>query len=132
MKSLNRIEVIGNVGQDPTVRQAGQSTVAEFSVATTEKWTNGERTEWHRVQAWGKLAEIVEQYVRKGDRVFVAGSMKYESYTDKQGVEKTLAKINARELLMLGSKKGASPDEQQFPPKPTNLDLSQPNDDLPF
>lgn len=104
MKSLNRIEVIGNVGKDPMTRQVNGQTVAEFSIATTEKWTTGERTDWHRVTAWGKLAEIVEQYVRKGDKLFIAGSMRYEKYTDKSGVEKEAAKINAREMLMLGGK----------------------------
>jgi single-strand DNA-binding protein len=127
MKSLNRIEIIGNVGQDPKMRQAGGSTVAEFTVATSEKWTNGERTDWHRVQAWGKLAEIVEQYVRKGEKVFIAGSMRYEKYTDKNGVEKEVAKVNARELLLLGGNKRGEYSEA----KPAGP-LHEPNDDFPF
>jgi len=126
MKSLNRIEVIGRVGQDPKIRQAGGSSVAEFSVATSEKWSNGERTDWHRVVAWGKLADIVEQYVRKGDLVFIAGSMKYEKYTDKNGVEKEVAKVNARDLLMLGGNKQAAQST-----KPA-VALDEPDDDLPF
>lgn len=128
MKGLNRIEVIGNVGSDPVLRQAGASTVAEFSVATSEKWATGERTDWHRVQFWGKLADIAGQYVKKGDRVFVAGSMRYETYTDKQGVEKSIAKINGADLIMLGSR-GAS---HGAPAPREDEDLSQPNDDLPF
>lgn len=126
MKSLNRIEVIGRVGQDPKIRQAGGSSVAEFSVATSEKWSNGERTDWHRISAWGKLADIVEQYVRKGDLVFIAGSMKYEKYTDKNGVEKEVAKVNARDLLMLGGNKQAAQST-----KPA-VALDEPDDDLPF
>jgi single-strand DNA-binding protein len=129
MKSLNRIEVIGNVGGNPTIRQVGGSSVAEFSVATSEKWTNGERTDWHRVQAWGKLAEIVEQYVRKGEKIFVAGSMRYEKYTGKDGVEKEIAKINARDILLLGGKAGGAPREEH---SPSVADLAEPNDDLPF
>jgi len=126
MKSLNRIEVIGRVGQDPKIRQAGGSSVAEFSVATSEKWSGGERTDWHRISAWGKLADIVEQYVRKGDLVFIAGSMKYEKYTDKNGVEKEVAKVNARDLLMLGGNKQSAQSTKRA------VALDEPDDDLPF
>jgi single-strand DNA-binding protein len=124
MKSLNHIQIIGNCGSDPVTRQAAGSQVSEFSVATSAKWSNGERTDWHRIVAWGKLAEIVEQYVRKGGRLYVSGSMQYDKYTDKNGVEKTVAKINARDLILLGQK-----GEVRSSSVPN---LSEPDDDLPF
>lgn len=108
MKSLNQINLIGHCGADPVVRSTGGTQLAEFSIATNAKWSTGERTDWHRVVAWGKLSDIVAQYLRKGERVFVSGSVQYSKYTDKNGVERESTKIVARDVLLLGSKSGSS------------------------
>jgi single-strand DNA-binding protein len=126
MRSLNEIAILGNVGGDPTVRETSAGSVAEFSVATSEKWATGERTDWHRVVAWGKLADIVQNYVKKGGQVYVKGSMRYEEY-EKDGVKRTVAKINARDIILLGGR-----GESGQPTQRRDVDLSQPDDDLPF
>lgn len=105
--SLNKVQLIGNLGQAPEVRMAGDASVASFSVATTERWTekgSGEKreyTEWHRIEAWGKLAEIAGQYLRKGSQVYIEGSLRTEKYTDKDGIERYTTKIRATQLMML-------------------------------
>lgn len=112
-RSLNKLLLIGNLGSDPEVRQAGGKKVASFSVATTMTWNNGqgvkqERTEWHRCQVWGGLADVVEKYVHKGDRVYLEGRVEYRQYQDKDGNTKYSTDVNVQELLMLGGKnKGA-------------------------
>lgn len=118
-RSVNKVTLIGNLGNEPEVRTtAGGSKVATFSLATGRQWTgaNGEKqekTEWHRCVAWnGKssgmgLADIVEKYCRKGERVFVEGSIEYGQYKDKEGQTRYTTEIKVRELMLLGSNKGA-------------------------
>ncbi|MDB4951794.1 MAG: hypothetical protein JWM27_4443 [Gemmatimonadetes bacterium] len=112
-RSLNKVMLIGNVGSDPEVRSVGTgSRVAQFSVATSRRWNdrNGqpqEKTEWHRVVAWDKpfnLVDIVEKYVKKGDRIYVEGEIEYRQYQDKDGVTKYSTEIRAREIVLLGGK----------------------------
>lgn len=111
-RSLNKAILIGNLGSDPEIRTTGNGAkVAQFSIATSRKWTNNsgeqqEKTEWHRVVAWSKLAEVVERYVKKGQQVYVEGEIQYRSYEDKDGVTKYSTEINARELMMLGGREG--------------------------
>ncbi|CAN5293062.1 single-stranded DNA-binding protein [soil metagenome] len=111
-RSLNKAILIGNLGSDPEIRTTGNGAkVAQFSVATSRKWTNNageqqEKTEWHRVVAWSKLADVVERYVKKGQQVYVEGEIQYRSYEDKDGVTKYSTEINARELMMLGGREG--------------------------
>ena len=117
-RSVNKVTLIGNLGNEPEVRTtAGGSKVATFSLATGRQWTgaNGEKqekTEWHRCVAWnGKssgmgLADIVEKYCRKGERVFVEGSIEYGQYKDKEGQTRYTTEIKVRELMLLGSGKG--------------------------
>jgi single-strand DNA-binding protein len=119
-KSLNRAQIIGNLGADPEVRTVASGTkVAEFSVATGKQWTdkNGqqqEKTEWHRVVAWGfkpdkdGLAGVAERYLHKGDRVYVEGAIEYRTYEDKDGNTRYVTEIRATEIIMLGGKDGAS------------------------
>jgi len=113
-RSLNKAIIIGNLGSDPDIRTTGGGTkVAEFSVATSRRWTdrNGqqqEKTEWHRIVAWANLADIAEQYLKKGDRVYVEGEIQYRSYEDKDGNTRYVTEINARDLIMLGSRDGGS------------------------
>lgn len=117
-RSLNKAILIGNLGNDPDVRTVSSGTkVAEFSVATSRQW-NGrdgqkqEKTEWHRVIAWGYspdkdgLAGVAERFLKKGERVYVEGQIEYRSYEDKDGVTKYITEIRASELIMLGAREG--------------------------
>lgn len=117
-RSLNKVMLIGNLGSDPDVRTVASGTkVAEFSVATSRQWNdrNGqqqEKTEWHRIVAWGYspdkdgLAGVAERYLHKGDRVYVEGQLEYRSYEDKEGVTKYITEIRANEMVMLSGKDG--------------------------
>lgn len=111
-RSLNKAIIIGNLGSDPEVRTTGGgSRVAQFSVATSRKWTTNsgeqqEKTEWHRIVVWGKLVDVVEKYVKKGEKVYVEGEIQYRQYEDKEGVTKYTTEINARELILLGGRDG--------------------------
>jgi single-strand DNA-binding protein len=117
-RSLNKVMLIGNLGSDPDVRTVASGTkVAEFSVATSRQWNdrNGqqqEKTEWHRIVAWGYspdkdgLAGVAERYLHKGDRVYVEGQLEYRSYEDKEGVTKYITEIRANEMVMLSGKEG--------------------------
>ena len=112
MASVNRVTLLGNVGQDPEMRYlpSGEA-VAKFSIATTETWKDKaggkqERTDWHRVEFIGRTAEIVGEYVKKGRQVYVEGSVRYDKWTDKEGVEKLLTKIKGDKLTLLGSREG--------------------------
>jgi single-strand DNA-binding protein len=113
--------LIGNLGADPEVRSTtGGGRVATFSLATSRSWTgaNGERqdkTEWHRCVAWNSkasgLADVVERYAKKGERVYVEGRIEYRQWQDKEGQTKYTTEINVRELLLLGrGGGGAAPD----------------------
>lgn len=113
-RSLNKCLLIGNLGSDPEVRSttAGKR-VASFSVATSRSWTgqNGEKqekTEWHKCVVWNAkasgLADVVEKYVKKGDRIYVEGAVEYRSWQDKDGQTKYTTEINVRDLVMLGGK----------------------------
>ena len=109
-RSLNKAMLIGNVGQDPEIRTIPNGArVAQFSVATSRRWNDRsgqqqEKTEWHRIVAWEKLVEIIERYVKKGDRIYVEGEIEYRQYQDKDGVTKYTTEIRAREVVLLGSK----------------------------
>jgi len=107
-KSLNLIQLIGNVGNDPEIRTVGSSRVATVSLATSRQWKEGdkpdklqEKTEWHRLNIWGKLADVVEDYVKKGDRLYIAGQLEYRNWTDKDGHERWSAEIYVNQLIML-------------------------------
>ncbi len=112
-RSLNKAIIIGNLGSDPEIRSTGGGArVANFSVATGRTWTGRdgqqqEKTEWHRIVAWEKLADIAEKFLKKGDRVYVEGEIEYRSYQDKDGVTKYMTEIRAREMIMLGGSGGA-------------------------
>ncbi len=112
-RSLNKAMIIGNVGNDPEIRTVGNGgRVASFSVATSRRWNdrNGqqqEKTEWHRIVAWDKpfnLVDIVERYLKKGDRVYVEGEIEYRQYQDKDGATKYITEIRARDMVLLGGK----------------------------
>ena len=113
-RGINKVILVGTLGKDPEVRysQAGAA-LTSISVATNESWKdkNGEkqeRTEWHRVKFFNRLAEIAGEYLKKGSQVYIEGSLRTEKYTDKQGVEKYSTDIIANEMQMLGGAPGGA------------------------
>ncbi len=108
----NHVQLIGNVGQEPTITdlESGKK-VARFSLATNENYKNdkGEKvqtTDWHTVVAWGKTAEIVEKYAGKGKEIGVSGKLRTRTYTTDEGSQRYVTEVEAREILLLGSKNG--------------------------
>ena len=115
-RSVNKIILVGNAGRDPDVQTtAGGTKVAHVSLATTRRFPrNGgfeERTEWHRLTLWDKLAQLAEEYVHKGDRLYVEGRMEYDTY-EKNGVTIPTAQVHVRELVMLGAPTGRAVEEE--------------------
>ena len=111
-RGINKVILVGTVGKDPEVRyfQSGDA-YCTLSVATTEQWKDKagekqEKTEWHRVKFTRKLAEIVGEYVRKGQMIYVEGKLETQKYTDKQGIERYSTDVVANEMQMLGSRGG--------------------------
>src|SRR5919204_1151391 len=113
-RSLNKVMLIGNLGSDPEVRSTnGGNRVATFSLATSRTWNDAagakqEKTEWHRCVVWNtktsQLADIVERYVKKGDKLYVEGRIEYRQWQDKDGQTRYSTEINVRELIMLTSR----------------------------
>lgn len=109
MKSLNKIQLIGFLGNAPESRNAGDSTVTNFSVATSERWkdNNGEiqeTTQWHQIEAWNGLGSVAGDYLKKGSRVFVEGSLRYSTYKAEGGHEREVAQIRASNIIFLDGK----------------------------
>lgn len=128
---INKVILIGNLGADPEIRysQSG-SQVATFNVATTErrKGQDGqmqEQTEWHRIVAWSKLAEICSQYLHKGSKVYLEGKLQTRKWTDQGGIERYTTEIVAREMKMLDGKKDGQ-QQQQWDPQPQRMVPEQP------
>lgn len=138
---MNKVILIGRVGQEPESKSVGDSTVTKFSLATSESYKNksGEKVEdttWHNIEIWGKLAEVADKYVKKGDKLMVEGKIKVDQYEDKDGVKKTATKIRVESMEMLGGKQDSTTPkaEQAHTPKqeysgPSSEDDS---DKLPF
>ena len=107
-RSVNKITLIGNVGQDPEVRTTSAGTkLAKVSLATDHRWKDSsgqaqERTDWHRLTCWAQLAEIVEEFVSKGDRIYIEGRVEYGFYERDDGVSIPTVDIHVSELVMLG------------------------------
>lgn len=115
MSSVNKVIIVGNLGADPEVRQLQNGTMTTFSVATSERWRDKntgdprEETEWHRITAFGTKADICSQYLRKGSKVYVEGSLKTNKYTDNQGIERWTTNIVLQNVQFLSF----SQDNQQ-------------------
>lgn len=114
-RSVNKVILVGNIGRDPDVQTTSAGTkVAHVSLATSRRVpvSGGfeDRTEWHRLTMWDRLAQLTEDYVRKGDRVYVEGRIEYDSY-EKNGVTVPTAEVQVRELVLLGSPAGREPRE---------------------
>jgi single-strand DNA-binding protein len=143
-KSINKIILIGNLGQDPELRYTSSGVaVASFSMATSESWKDQdgnaqEKTQWHKLVAWRKLAEIVGEYLKKGSKVYVEGRIQYRSYDDKNGVKRDITEIVVDQMLMLDSKgashTNASSAGSAAPSLQQPVEESGPDkvDDLPF
>jgi len=112
-RSINKVILIGNLGQDPELRYTSSGVaVASFSMATSESWKDQdgnvqEKTQWHKLVAWRKLAEIVGEYLKKGSKVYIEGRIQYRSYDDKNGVKRDITEIVVDQMLMLDSKGGS-------------------------
>ena len=140
-KSLNRVQLIGNLGKDPEVKFTPQGTpVAKITIATNERFKDKndawqDRTEWHDVVAWQRLAEIVGEYVRKGSKLYIEGKLQTSTWEDKQsGEKKYRTEIVARDIVLLGSRDNgqegrAEMSSGQSSPEPAP---ALADDDIPF
>lgn len=121
MASVNKVILVGNLGRDPEIRyMPSGEPVANVTIATSSKYKSKtgemvEETEWHKVTFFGKLAEIVGQYLKKGKPVYVEGRIKTRKYTDKDGIEKYATDIIANEMQMLGGREDGGGSEQPTP-----------------
>ncbi len=146
-RGVNKAIILGSLGQDPDIRYtAGGAAVANISIATNEQWKDKEsgemqeRTEWHRVVFFGRLAEIVGEYLRKGSQVYVEGRIQTRKWQDKEGKDRYTTEIVANEMQMLGSKSGgttASFDQSQQPQQSAPATSARSSnddfdDDIPF
>lgn len=121
-RGVNKVILVGNLGKDPEVRyMPSGGAVANVTIATSEQWKDkdtGEkkdRTEWHNVVFYNKLAEIVGEYLKKGSQVYVEGSIRYRKWQDKEGKDRYTTEIIASDMQMLGSRSGGSVSYDQGP-----------------
>lgn len=141
---INKVILLGNVGAEPEYRVLdGGIKTATFRLATTERFKKedgsyNDTTEWHTVVAWKSLADIVDKFIKKGDRLYVEGSIHYRTYTDKENIERKMTTITAKEIKMLSPKSEKSEAPQQVAPTPQpttpvypNIPQAHPDDDLP-
>lgn len=136
MASKNLVILIGNLGRDPEMRytQNGKA-IASFSMATVEKWKTDsgeakEKTEWHKIIAWGKLGEICGEYLKKGSQIYVEGKLQTRSWEDKEGIKRYTTEINAEKMLMLGSR--AKTENAKAKDSPGEEPIQIPDEDIPF
>ena len=151
MASVNKVILIGNVGRDPEIRymQSGEP-IANFTLATNEVWNDKsgqrqERTEWHRVEVFGKTAQVVRDYVTKGKPIYIEGSIRYEEWTDKDGNKRNTTRIRVSgpgsRLVLLGSRgeggggggpRGGGGGGGSSPEPPPSDEFQASDDDVPF
>ncbi len=140
MAGVNKVILVGRLGADPEVRYTSNGTaVASFRMATSESWTNKdgqreERTEWHRIVAWRKLAEICGEYLSKGKQVYIEGRLQTREWEDRDGVKRWTTEITAQNMQMLGSPGDqVRTDEPTAPPPPGDREAGvAEDDDIPF
>lgn len=153
MAGVNKVILIGNLGSDPEVRHLSNgSVVTNFNIATSESYTNknGEKvtqTEWHRIELWEGLAKVAEQYLKKGQSVYIEGKLKTENWQDKDGNNRTTTRIRGLNMTMLGGKSSdqsgnndnQQPQQQASAPAaapaastPAPAQTDDETDDLPF
>lgn len=139
--TVNKVMLIGRLGADPQLKYtpSGKATV-NFNLATNASWKDQEgnmqeRTDWHRIVAWGKLAEIIGEWLKKGSNVYIEGRLQTRSYDDQNGVKRYITEVVASDLEMLGggSGRGGADQSQDMPPsEPMGMGADEPEDDLPF
>jgi len=147
MSSLNKVMLIGRLGKDPEVRYTPDgSPVANFSLATGEFWTDKsgtrqERTEWHNIVAWNKLADLSSRYLKKGRQVYIEGRIRTREWDDRDGNKRRTTEIIANQMVLLGSRQESSEDSYSGPGVPVKAaasgadsegDLNITDDDIPF
>ena len=159
MAGVNKVILLGNLGSDPEVRTLPSGgKVVTFSIATSESYNNKEgvrveQTEWHRIELWDNLANIAEQYLKKGDTAYIEGRIRTEKWTDKDNIERTTVKIRANTLQLVGGRRGGgdaaesggqsysgnSGSSNNYAPKAAPVPMPPPpdlaggnSDDLPF
>lgn len=138
-KSLNKVMLIGNLGKDPELRYTSSGVaVATFSLATNESWKDQdgntqERTEWHNIVAWRKLAEICGEWLKKGKKVYIEGRIQTRSYDDKNtGAKKYITEIVADSMIMLDSRGAVDNGAGPVSAETQSVSGTKPEDDLPF
>jgi len=138
MIGINKVILVGNLGKDPELRYTPNGTaVANFPLATTSRWKDSsgefqEKTDWHRIIAWGRQAEVCNEYLKKGSQVFVEGRIQYRSFDDKEGNKRFVTEIIAGVVRMLGRK-----EPEPAPPPEEMADVekeasTEGEEDLPF
>ena len=142
MASVNQVNIVGRVGQDPTTRSLNDgSIVVTFSVATSEKYNGEERTEWHNIVVYKQAANFSAQYIHKGDLVHVFGKLQYRKWTDKEGAEHNVTEIIARQVQSFAQKRDdaqpAAPSSTGKTSRPrvrsrAEADYEENHQDLPF
>ncbi len=142
MGSVNKVILIGNLGRDPELRYTqDKKPVVNFSLATQEVWTGkdgqrSERTEWHSIVVWGKLAEICKDYLTTGRQIYVEGRLATRSYTDKTGQKRYKTEVIASQVVFLGSAQGDLPKtppvaEEKLSPQ-EDIEMPIEEEDVPF
>lgn len=143
MRGVNKVILVGNLGRDPEIRYTKDGTaVANLNLATSDSWNdaNGqrqERTEWHRVVAWGKLAEISKEYLSKGRQIYIEGRLQTRSWDDKSGTKRYTTEVKADQMVMLGTRgDGGGRDAGPSPGGPPQEFSREPfeasEEDVPF
>lgn len=134
MASINKVILVGNLGQDPEVKyMPSGGAVTNISIATTDSWTDKnsgqkqEKTEWHRVVFFNRLAEIVGEYLRKGSQVYIEGNLRTRKWQDQNGQDKYTTEIVAREMQMLGGRSGGTGDYNNAPQQASQNQQGNPN-----
>ena len=140
-RGLNKVQIIGNLGRDPELRfTQGGTPVCNFTIAVNDSWQNRdgeqrEHTEWFRVVAWARLAEISNEYLRRGRQVYVEGRLQTREWQDREGNDRTTTELVARDLMMLGGRDGEQGPVQE-PSQQGQEDVDTADeitaDDLPF
>lgn len=135
-RGVNKVILVGNLGADPEARfMPSGKAVCNFRIATSESWTDKEsgdkqgKTEWHSIVAFGKLAEICGEYLKKGSQVYVEGKLQTRKWQDKQGADRYSTEIIVNEMQMLGGKPGARPERSESAAPADNTPF---DDDIPF
>jgi single-strand DNA-binding protein len=138
MASVNKVILVGNLGSDPEVRYTPSGrAVANFSLATTERFTNKEgekeeRTEWHKIVAWARLGEICGEYLTKGSQIYIEGRLQTRNWEDRDGNKRYTTEIIAQAMQMLGGSKKGGEVKSAEESHPSEEPVSIPDDDIPF